>query len=121
MLTFILRRLGIMLLTMLCLSFVVCFFVNLQPNLRKLAIFQTEMRASDADLESCLKQSGYRDNFLVRFGRWIGVWPTSPVIDPKTGQPTPRFRFCSESSNAEISCVLEGDFGCSTAFRTKVA
>ena len=50
MLSFILRRLGVMLLTMLCLSFVVFFFVNLEPNLRKLAIFQTEMRATDQDL-----------------------------------------------------------------------
>jgi peptide/nickel transport system permease protein len=121
MLTFILRRLGVMLLTMLCLSFVVFFFVNLEPNLRKLAIFQTEMRASDQDLESWLQRNGYRDNFFERFGRWAGVWPKQPVVDPATGKTVPRFRFCAEPSESRISGVLEGDFGCSTAFRTPVA
>jgi len=121
MLSFILRRLGVILLTMLCLSFVVFFFVNLEPNLRKLAIFQTEMRASDQDLENWLQRNGYRDNFFVRFGRWVGVWPKQPAIDPATGQPVPRFRFCAEPSEARFSGVLEGDFGCSTAFRAPVA
>src|SRR5882724_6734589 len=121
MLSFILRRLGVMLLTMLCLSFVVFFFVNLEPNLRKLAIFQTEMRASDQDLENWLQHNGYRDNFFVRFGRWVGVWPKVPVIDPATGQAVARFRFCAEPTEARFSGVLEGDFGCSTAFRTPVA
>jgi peptide/nickel transport system permease protein len=121
MLAFILRRLGVILLTMLCLSFVVFFFVNLEPNLRKLAIFQTEMRASDQDLQNWLQRNGYRDNFFVRFGRWVGVWPKQPVIDPATGQAVPRFRFCAEPTEARISGVLEGDFGCSTAFRAPVA
>ncbi|TDQ78976.1 peptide/nickel transport system permease protein [Dongia mobilis] len=121
MLTFILRRLGVMLLTMLCLSLVVFAFVNLEPNLRKLAIFQTEMRASDQDLENWLQRNGYRDDFTIRFGRWIGVWPKEPVIDPSTGQPVPRFRYCDESTETSFSGVLQGDFGCSTAFRTPVA
>jgi peptide/nickel transport system permease protein len=121
MLQFILRRLGVMVLTMLCLSFVVFSFVNLEPNLRKLAIFQTEMRASDQDLENWLQRNGYRDNFFLRFGRWVGVWPKEPVIDPATGQAVARFRFCAESSESRFSGVLEGDFGCSTTFRTPVA
>ncbi|HYB08449.1 MAG TPA: ABC transporter permease [Alphaproteobacteria bacterium] len=121
MFSLILRRLGVMLLTMLCLSFIVFFFVNLEPNLRKLAIFETEMRASDQDLENWLQHNGYRDNFFVRFGRWVGVWPKQPAIDPSTGEVVPRFRFCAEPSAAHFSGVLEGDFGCSTAFRTTVA
>jgi peptide/nickel transport system permease protein len=121
MFSFILRRLGVMLLTMLCLSFVVFFFVNLEPNLRKLAIFETEMRASDQDLENWLQHNGYRDNFFIRFGRWVGIWPKQPAIDPATGKEVPRFRFCAEPSGTHLSGVLEGDFGCSTAFRTTVA
>jgi peptide/nickel transport system permease protein len=121
MLSFILRRFGAILLTMLCLSFIVFFFVNLEPNLRKLAIFQTEMRATDQDLENWLDRNGYRDNFFVRFGRWVGVWPKEPAIDPATGQPVPRFRFCNDPSEARLSGVLEGDFGCSTAFRAPVS
>lgn len=121
MLVFITRRLGVMILTMLCLSFVVFFFVNLDPNLRKLAIFQTEMRASDQDLENWLQRNGYRDNFFLRFGRWVGVWPKEPVTDPATGQTVPRFRYCAEPAESRLSGVLQGDFGCSTAFRTTVA
>ncbi|MCB1433811.1 MAG: ABC transporter permease [Alphaproteobacteria bacterium] len=120
MLTFIARRLGVMLLTMLCLSFIVFFFVNLEPNLAKLATFQTEMRASDAEKESWLARNGYRDNFFVRYGRWIGVLPKQPVVDPTTGEPSPRFRYCEEPSVATYSGVLQGDLGCSTAFRTTV-
>ena len=121
MLSFFLRRLGVMLLTMLCLSFVVFFFVNLEPNLRKLAIFQTEMRATDADLESWLQANGYRDNFFVRYARWVGVAPKQPNVDPKTGQAAPRFRYCDDVTEPQLAGVLQGDFGCSTAFRTTVA
>ncbi len=121
MLAFILRRLGVISLTMLCLSFVVFFLVNLEPNLRKLAIFQTEMRASDQDLESWLQRNGYRDDFLERFGRWVGVWPKGPVVDPATGQQVARFRFCDEPADVRLSGVLQGDFGCSTAFRAPVS
>ena len=44
MLAFILRRFGTMLITMLCLTMVVFFMVNLEPNLKKLAISQLDMR-----------------------------------------------------------------------------
>jgi peptide/nickel transport system permease protein len=121
MLSFIARRLGVMLLTMLCLSFVVFFFVNLSPNLRRLAIFQTEMRATDADLNNWLQRNGYKDNLLVRYGRWLGVAPKHPVKDPATGEIVPRFRYCDEPAVSKITGVLQGDFGCSTAFRTPVA
>ncbi len=121
MLGFIARRLGVMALTMLCLSFIVFFFVNLEPNLTKLATFQTEMRATDAEKESWLQRNGYRDNFLVRYGRWIGLMPKQPVKDVTTGEPVPRFRFCDEPAVATYSGVLQGDLGCSTAFRTTVA
>ena len=40
MLKFLARRLGIMVLTMFCLSLVVFFFVNLEPNLKRLARFK---------------------------------------------------------------------------------
>jgi len=43
------------------------------------------------------------------------------IIDPATGKAVPRFRFCDEPSVPTFSGVLEGDFGCSTKFRTTVA
>lgn len=120
MLGFILRRLGVMALTMLCLSFIVFMFVNLEPNLMKLATFQTESRASDADKQSWLQRYGYRDNIFVRYGRWIGLAPKQPVIDKATGQPVARFAYCNESSEPVYSGILQGNFGCSTAIRAPV-
>ncbi len=120
MFQFLLRRLGVMLLTMVCLSLVVFFFVNLEPNLKKLAIFQTETRATEQELDRWLERNGYRDNFFVRYGRWIGLAQKQPVLDPSTGAVVPRFRYCDEKTVPVYSGVLQGDFGCSTAFRTTV-
>lgn len=121
MLKFLARRLGVMALTMVCLSLVVFFFVNLEPNLTKLATFQTEMRASDQEKESWLARNGYRDNFFVRYGRWIGIVQKQPVTDPVTGEIVGRFRYCDEAKEPVYSGILQGDFGCSTAFKTKVS
>jgi len=118
---FIFRRLGVMLLTMVALSFVVFFFVNLEPNLKKLAIFQTEMRATEADLQSWLQRNGYRDNFFLRYGRWVGVVQKQPNVDPNTGQAVPRFRYCDEPAEPHYSGILQGDLGCSTALRAPVS
>ncbi|MCB1461414.1 MAG: ABC transporter permease [Geminicoccaceae bacterium] len=120
MFSFILRRLGVMVLTMFCLSFVVFFFVNLEPNLTKLATFQTESRATDAEKAAWLERNGYRDNFFVRYARWVGLAQKQPVKDPSSGEIVPRFRYCDESDKATFSGVLQGDFGCSTAYRTTV-
>ncbi|MEO9338178.1 ABC transporter permease [Mesorhizobium sp. SB112] len=121
MLSFVLRRLGIMTLTMLCLTLVVFFLINLEPNLKKLAISQTEQRATAEQLESWLVKNGYRQNFFVRYGQWLGVMPKQPNIDATTGQATPRFRFCDEPDVPTYSGVIQGDFGCSTKFRTTVS
>ncbi len=120
MLKFLVRRLAVMALTMFCLSLVVFFFVNLEPNLKKLAIFQTEMRASQAELDSWLERNGYRDNFFIRYGRWIGVVQQQPVLDPATNQIVPRFRYCDEAPVPQYNGILQGNFGCSTALKTKV-
>lgn len=121
MLSFIMRRLGTMALTMLCLTLVVFFLINLEPNLKKLAISQTEMRTTSDQLESWLQRNGYRQNFFIRYGQWLGVVQKQPNIDPATGQAVPRFRFCNESAVPSYAGILQGDFGCSTKFKTPVA
>ena len=121
MLTFILRRLGVMALTMLCLTFVVFFLVNLEPNLKKLALSQMDMRASAADQESWLQKNGYRQNFFVRYGQWIGVVKQQPSVDPSTGEAVSRFSFCNDPSVPTYAGVFEGRFGCSTKFREPVS
>ena len=120
MATFIARRLGLILLTMLCLTLVVFFLINLEPNLKKLAISQTEMRATSEQLESWLQRNGYRQNFFVRYGQWLGVLPKQPNVDPATGQTVARFNFCNEPSVPTFSGVLQRDFGCSTTFKPTV-
>lgn len=120
MLTFIMRRLGVMALTMVCLTLVVFFLVNLDPNLRKLALSQMDMRATAAEQESWLVRNGYRDPFFIRYGQWIGVVKRQPIINPETGAATARFSFCNDPTEPKFAGVLEGDFGCSTKFRTQV-
>ncbi len=120
MISFISRRLGVMVLTMICLTLVVFYLVNLEPNLKKLALAQTNNRASQAEIESWLDRNGYRDPFLKRYGEWIGVWPKQPARD-ENGNPIARFSYCDEAATPQLSGVLQGDFGCSTKFRTKVA
>ena len=121
MLTFILRRLGTMLLTMLCLTLVVFFMVNLEPNLRKLSISQLDMRSTQEHLESWLQKNGYRENFFVRYGQWLGVVQKQPNVDPATGETVPRFSYCNEPAEPYFGGILQGNFGCSTKFKTTVA
>lgn len=120
MLTFILRRLGVMALTMVCLTLVVFYLVNLEPNLRRLALSQIDMRSTEAHIESWLTRMGYREPFLVRYGQWIGVVQKQPAVD-EAGNVVSRFRYCPEPAEPAYSGILQGDFGCSTTFRTTVA
>ncbi|MER8589603.1 ABC transporter permease [Mesorhizobium sp. M1338] len=121
MLAFIARRLGVMALTMLCLTIVVFYLVNLEPNLKKLALSQLDMRTPAEQLESWLVENGYRQNFFVRYGQWIGVVQKQPNINPATGKAVPRFSYCSEPTEPAYSGILQDDFGCSTNFKTKAA
>jgi len=121
MLRLIASRLATMLLTMMCLSMVVFFLVNLDPNLRKLSISQTNMRATDVQIESWLEKNGYRDNFFARYGAWLGVSPKQPNIDRDTGKAVARFKYCKESAEPVYSGIFQGDFGCSTKFKKKVS
>ena len=65
---FILKRSGVMLLTALCLTFVVFFLTNLYPNLEKLAKTQGNMRMTDVQVENWLYTRGYTQPLLVRYG-----------------------------------------------------
>ncbi|MCC6205132.1 MAG: ABC transporter permease [Hyphomicrobiales bacterium] len=121
MLTFIFRRLGTMVLTMFFLTLVVFFMVNLEPNLKKLAISQLDMRSPAEQIESWLVKNGYRDNFFVRYGRWLGVVQKQPFTDPDSGKTVPRFSYCNEPSEPYFGGILQGDFGCSTKFKTTVS
>lgn len=70
MLMFFVRRLGVMILTMICLTFIVFYLVNLDPNLEKIAKTQGGMRMTDEQVESWLEKNGYREPLLERYGSW---------------------------------------------------
>jgi peptide/nickel transport system permease protein len=118
---FILRRLGVMILTALCLTFIVFWLTNLYPNLEKLAKTQGNFRMSDAAVSSYLGDRGYLAPLPVKFAQWLGVapgWVTQKadgqVLARCYGQDTPepdRRRFCG---------VLQGDWGQSSVFKDDV-
>ena len=118
---FILKRLGVMTLTALCLTFVVFFMTNLFPNLEKLAKNQANNRMTDTQVVSWLTDRGYTQPVLVRYGEWLGVMPgfvnekkgvkMGRCIDPKAPDAEAP-RFCG---------VLQGDLGQSTVFKEDVS
>ncbi|MEM6488749.1 MAG: ABC transporter permease [Pseudomonadota bacterium] len=68
---FIVRRLGTMLLTILALTFVVFYLVNLPGNLEKIAKSEVNMRMTDQEVEQWLNDNGYGEPFLLRYGGWV--------------------------------------------------
>lgn len=117
MLNFLLRRFATMVLTALCLSFVVFYLTNLTPNLEKLAKSQAGARITDAEVESWLDKNGYGQPLVSRYGEWLGVLPGwSREVDGEIrgrcigpgADPAEAPRMCG---------VLQGNWGYSTVFR----
>ncbi len=77
---FILRRLGVMVVTALCLTFIVFWLTNLYPNLEKLAKTQGNFRMSDEEVATYLNNRGYLQPMVTKYGQWLGVLP-GYVID----------------------------------------
>ncbi len=121
MLTFLLRRSGVMLLTAGCLTLVVFFLTNLQPNLEKLAKNQANVRMSDAQVVSWLEKRGYAQPMLVRYGEWLGVLPGWRRMD-EDGTLTGRcVRYGVSAEDTSGYCgVLQGDMGDSSVFKEEV-
>ncbi|MEJ6394677.1 ABC transporter permease [Gymnodinialimonas sp. 2305UL16-5] len=113
---FILRRTGVMILTALCLTFVVFFLTNLFPNLEKLAKTQGNARMSDAEVVSWLDRNGYGGPLVVRYGEWLGVVPGWTRTNDDTGAVTGRcIDFGMDAEDAPTRCgLLQGDLGFST-------
>lgn len=72
MAVFLFKRLGVMVLTALCLTLIVFALVNLKPNLVKLAKEQNSSRMTDQQVEFWLDQNGYNRPLLLRYGAWAG-------------------------------------------------
>ena len=119
---FILRRLGVMVLTALCLTFVVFYLTNLYPNLEKLAKTQGNMRMSDEAVERWLGNRGYTENLFSKYGQWLGVLP-GYVIEGTDGELRGKCAVIGKPvDKAPRYCgVLQGDWGWSTRFRDEVS
>jgi len=119
---FILRRLGVMILTAICLTFVVFWLTNLTPNLEKLAKTQGNARMSDEAVVSYLANRGYSQPLPIKYGQWMGLLP-GYVIEGSDGETRGR---CAEpgidpSDAAKFCGVLQGDWGYSTRFKEDVS
>jgi peptide/nickel transport system permease protein len=121
MLIFFAKRLSVMLLTAICLTFVVFFLTNLHPNLEKLAKQQASMRMTDIQVTSWLEKNGYAKPVLIRYGEWLGIAP-GWVLEGKDGTVTGR---CINPRNKgteppRFCGILQGNFGFSTVFKEPV-
>ena len=121
MLKFIVRRLGLMVLTAFALTFIVFYLTNLPPNLEKLARSEGSVRMTDASVADWIVQNGHGGWMLGRYGQWIGLVPGWVLTDEKG---TTRGRCIPEGSARAAApryCgILQGDWGHSTFFKKPV-
>ena len=126
MLRFLASRILTMILTALCLTFIVFFLTNLAPNLEKVAKSELGARISDAEVESWLGRNGYLQPVVLRYGEWLGVVP-GWVYE---GEPQNVYRCPAPPTNeageaigerATFCGVLQGYWGQSTVFKTDVS
>ncbi|QPM89497.1 ABC transporter permease [Pseudooceanicola algae] len=122
MLFFLIRRIGTMILTALCLSFIVFFLTNLAPNLEKVAKFEGNSRMTDPEVELWLENNGFHQPLLKRYGEWLGAAP-GWVHEYPDGRVTGR---CiapgSDPAAVPAFCgILQGQWGESRVFREDVS
>ncbi len=118
---FLLKRLGVMALTTLVLTFVVFFLTNLYPNLEKVAKYEGNQRMTDIEVARWLDNNGYGGSIFRRYGEWLGVWPGWTIVESdgyvrgrckETGMTAEEIpRFCG---------LLQGDLGYSTVGKDEV-
>ncbi|MBX2839095.1 MAG: ABC transporter permease [Gammaproteobacteria bacterium] len=117
--SFLIKRIGVMLLTALCLTYFVFFLTNLEPNLEKLTKSEGNMRMTDAQVDSWLENNGYRQPLIKRYGEWLGVAPGWVRTDEE-GNTRGRCykRGVSTAEEAPKYCgILQGYWGHSLVFK----
>ena len=121
MLKFVVRRLGVMLLTALALTFIVFFLTNLSPNLEKLARTEGSVRMTDAAVQSWIEENGHGGSVIGRYAQWLGVAPGWQRVDEKGVTRGLCFDVGVTVETAPRYCgILQGDWGFSTFFKKPV-
>ena len=121
MFLFLTKRFGLMALTSLCLTFVVFFLTNLQPNLEKLAKTQANNRMTDDQVISWLARNGYDRNLFIRYGEWLGVVPGWQITN-EDGKVVGKCAYLQRDLGFVPSyCgLLQGKLGYTSLFQGKV-
>lgn len=122
MLKFVVRRLGVMFLTALALTFIVFFLTNLAPNLEKLARTEGSVRMTDEAVASWIEENGHGGSVFVRYAQWLGIAPGWVRTDEKG---VTRGLCIDNGVTADVApryCgILQGDWGFSTFAKAPVA
>ncbi|WP_116131095.1 ABC transporter permease [Tropicimonas sp. IMCC34043] len=122
MVPFLIRRVGLMLLTALCLTFIVFWLTNLPPNLEKLAKTQGTVRMTDAQTASWLETRGYARPLPVKYAEWLGLIPAWTYEDSYGNAAGRCIGDGIAPEDAPRRCgVLQGDWGQSSVFREPVS
>ena len=93
-----LQRLGVMVLTALCLTLIVFALVNLKPNLVKLAKEQNSSRMTDQQVEFWLDENGYNRPLLAPLRRVARAASCGATSAPRPGSTRPSPRCCGRGS-----------------------
>ena len=123
MLVFLVRRIGVMIVTALCLTFVVFYLTNLPAKLETLAKTQAGSRMTDVEVQRWIERNGYGAPMIVRYGEWLGVVPGWTRED-ENGVLTGRCiaRADGDVTQAGARCgIFQGEWGFSTRFRDDVS
>jgi peptide/nickel transport system permease protein len=120
MLKFVIKRLGVMVLTALALTFVVFYLTNLPPNLEKLARTEGSVRMSDAAVAQWVIDNGHGGPVLGRYAQWLGIAPGWVVTDDNGVQRGRCFGDAPRPDSPRFCGILQGNWGASTVFKKPV-
>lgn len=121
MLKFVMRRLGVMVLTALVLTFVVFYLTNLPPNLEKLARAEGSVRMTDEAVDAWIQDNGHGGSVFYRYGEWLGVAPGWLRTDDKGVTRGLCIRQNDDPALAPRFCgIFQGNWGFSTVFKKPV-
>jgi len=121
MLKFVARRLSVMALTALVLTFVVFFLTNLPPNLEKLARSEGSVRMTDQAVDSWIIKNGHGGSVFFRYSEWLGMAPGWTNVDDKGITRGRCIKGTVKADTAPTYCgILQGNWGYSTSFKKPV-